>query len=652
MSWIYKSKKDGTTVEVPDNIELGSQEFLDLLAKARSGEVAQAVIEPVAQEQPQVTEQPQQFDYGKQISGDLGAATRGTVAGLASPVTSVADFPVALLNQILPQDWQQQLPSQGLQSLLTMLGTPQAQTEAQRIMQAGTQGLAGSGALVGLGRALGAGAGQALAAQPAQQLGGGALGGAAGQTAQELDLPPEAQVAAGLAGGMTGSGLAGLKTLPTGGQAGLVKDAAKTGVRVMTSDVRPPNTFASKWLQATAEKIPLAGTGGVRQAQQQERVEAVRDILREYGADDVARASDAVMEDLASKRSADLSKWAKEKSSVIDGLSDAGVVPIDNTVKAIDDQIVKLSSLKTKEVLPIVDRLNDWKEAIQGQNLGNIELLRKQIGESFKAPELASVRSTGEKALSSIYAGIKQDMGDYIKANGEKTDYAKWMVANKQLSDLSGELKNNALASVLKRGDATPEVIQTMLFSKKPSEVATLYRNLTPEGQANARAAILAKAAEKAGQDYSPDKFVNEVKRLGASSGVFFTGEDADRLKGLVRVLDATKRAGQASVSPPTGVQAVIPAATAGLASFYGGGLEGFMATMATAGGVGGLTRIYESTPVRDILLKIPKTVAGSKEESALFKRLATVTNTQQYALGEAGKSISDRVREAQKENQ
>jgi hypothetical protein len=275
---------------------------------------------------------------------------------------------------------------------------------------------------------------------------------------------------------------------------------------------------------------------------------------------------------------------------------------------------------------------------LQGQNLVNVETLRKQIGESFKAPELASVRGIGEKALSGIYKPLKQDMESFITQVGERRDVTKWKVADKRLSNLVGELDMSTLKSVLRRGDATPEVVGNMLFSKKPSEVRQLYASLTPAGRESARAAILARAAEKStaevaeGIVVSPDKFANEVKRLGTSVGVFFNGDDLKQIEGLTRVLNITKRASEAAASPTTGVQTAIPVGATALASFFGGGLPGFLATIGTAGGIGVAARIYESAPIRNLLIKIPQTISGSAEEAALLKRLTATIQQQQQA--------------------
>jgi len=161
--------------------------------------------------------------------------------------------------------------------------------------------------------------------------------------------------------------------------------------------------------------------------------------------------------------------------------------------------------------------------------------------------------------------------------------------------------------------------------------VRQLYANLTPSGRENARAAILARAAEKANgvEGLSPDVFTNEVKRLGSATGVMFTGDDLGRVNGLIRTLDLTRRASVAGASPPTGVQTSIPVFAAVLADVLGS------AGAAIGGGatLGGLARIYESKAVRDILLGVSKTKRGSAEEAAMIKRALSAmqaTQTQQ----------------------
>jgi hypothetical protein len=325
-----------------------------------------------------------------------------------------------------------------------------------------------------------------------------------------------------------------------------------------------------------------------------------------------------------------------------------------NTIQAIDDQITKLQSLNLPDLAPVISKLDGWKQSLQGQNLTNIEQIRKVIGDTFKSPELANVRGVGEKALSGIYKPYKQDMESFITQIGERRDVTKWKVADKRLAEMAGELDMGTLKSVLRRGDTTPEVIGQMLLSKKPSEVNQLYSSLTPSGRANARASLLFEASKKAKSEmpdgsitFDPNIFNAELNKLKPQIGVFFKGDDLKQIEGLSRVLDLTKRASEANkISGFT--QTGAPLSAAAIASAMGGGLSGFLSTLGTATAIGVITRMYESAPVRNLMIKIPRTIPGSKEEAALMKRLNSTMQTEFDALQQAGNESQSNTQENQ----
>ncbi len=556
-------------------------------------------------------------------------ALAAPLVGVAAPVGAALGGGALLASKVLGVD---QPFVEKLNELMTRAGVAEPTTAIERLFQSAAGSAADVATGVGAGQALmksaapvAQAAGAMLAEQPAAQLAGGVGSGLAAQAASELGLGAAGQAAAALIGGMAGSRAARTQVIPAAqanaAERALVTEAEKVGVPLMTSDVAPPRTFVGKAAQSLGERVPVVGTGPVRQAQQEARISAVRDVLNDFGASSAAQASDAVMVDLQATRGGSLSKYASQKTDVINRLSQAGTVPVPGAIAAIDQQIGKLTALKTKELRPVIERLEDWKQSIQGQNLTNIEDLRKQLGEAFKAPELASVRSTGEKALSSIYGALRDDMGAFIRDNGQPQDIAKWTDANKKLASMAGELKNGALKSALEKGTETPEAIRGILFSSKPSDVRLLYRNLSDAGRENAKAALLAHAAEKATTNdvLSVERFVSQVDKLGPQFGVFFKGDDKRRIEGLTRVLGATRRAAEASVMTNTGQQAV-PAATALAAGQVSGSALGGAAAL---GGAGLMARLYESPMVRNLLLRIPSTKVGSPEEAAILKRIS-----------------------------
>ena len=615
-----------------------------------SPERTQVITDFLAQQQvqqPVQTQGPQEGSgsFGDGILRQLGLTGRAGAEGAAGLIGIAYDPIAALLNLGLSDEGQIPPLRQNINQRLTEAGVPNPETTTERIVQEASQALVGAGGTVAAARGAGAAlsgpvsrqVAGALAQAPGAQIAGGAASGGAAQTAAEAGAGPLTQIAAGLVGGIAGAGgaqLAGTRIgAPNVAQQQAVLGAERAGITPLTSDVRTPETFAAKWLQRVGEMIPVAGTGPVRRAQQGQRVSAIRNLLRDFGADDAAGASDDVMADLLKTRRADINKYSTMKREVFANVADAGTVPVTNTTAAIDNEIARLTSLNTAELNPVIARLQDWRNAVQDQGIDNVEILRQQLGESFSAPELAGVRSTGEKSLSRIYPAIRQDIGDFIKENGERRDFTRWQVANKRLSQSIGELNVTALKSALKRGDMTPEAINSLLFSQKPSDARALFRNLSPEGRANARAAVLNRALVKAtaGEDISPAKFASELTKLGTPVGVFFGGKDRQQVQGLVKALNLTRRASDASVSPPTGLQAVPAVGAAVLTDLLGG----FGAGLTGAASIGGAARLYESKPVRDALIALSRVKAGSAEEARLLKRV--IAAAQQFEQPQEG---------------
>jgi hypothetical protein len=260
--------------------------------------------------------------------------------------------------------------------------------------------------------------------------------------------------------------------------------------------------------------------------------------------------------------------------------------------------------------------------AIADQNILNVEKLRKQFGESFKAFDQGSVKSIGEQATNAIYGAINEDMGNFIRQKSGAGDVTKWKSANKAISSMKEEVKETALKSLLsKKGEMKPEVIGNLLFSKNQSEVELLHKYLDDAGRENAGKMIVARAIEKATVNdvLSPDRFLGEMDRLSPQVDVFFKGDGKRRVEGLKRVLGATRRAAEAGVMTSSGQQAV-PAVTALAAGQVTGSTLGSLAALT---GAGAAARLYESPMVRNLLLRIPSTKVGSPEEAAILKRIA-----------------------------
>lgn len=392
---------------------------------------------------------------------------------------------------------------------------------------------------------------------------------------------------------------------------------SEAGIAPMTSDIAPPSTAIGKVAQSIGEKVPFSGTGAKRVAQQEQRVNAVQDLANELGftSDDV---TSNITSDLLQKRGQEISKYSGMKKDIfnkIDENSNA-LVNTEKTTEAINNEIKKISDLGLAENQKAISTLEDFKQAFQDKNINQIEDLRKALGNKLNDEGLTSVKDILEKSSQKVYSSLNSDLGNHIKQYGDRNDFTKWQVANKRLSSSMGDLKVNTFKNILDKGSATPEVVNKMLFSKNPSEQQLLFKNLSQDGKANARVAIINKIMAESmgkGEEISTAKFVSSLKKNNIPISTFFKGKDLEKIKGLNRALNLTKRAEEAGINPPTGIQALMPVVYSGLGASLGA-VGGTVAGL----GLGTIARVYESQPVSNLLIKLGK--VPKAQETGLLK--------------------------------
>lgn len=664
--------KDGTLItDIPDDIPRNDPRLRARYEQMKSQGIktdSYAGVQPTAMDPSQVPargarpEQAQQTGIMEGLKQGTAAAVRGLVGGVANTVGMVTDPVVAVTNLILdavgaPPEIRGQRLGEATKNLLDIIGVPESETQAAKIVEAASRGLSGAATGIGAGGAIASAApalgasmpgaiGASLASGPVQQALGGIGSEVASEVAGQMGASPAVQAAAGLAGGVAGSTAGNIANLRRGAvnpMQGVVDDSARFRTELMTSDVNPPRTFAGKTGQALAEKIPVVGTGGMRATQQANRIQDVKDILRRFGAYDAAEASDEVMSDLVSKRAGNFNRWENMKEEALKAVETAKPgekVPMSKTIKTIDDSIAYIKSLNNPDLEPAIQKLNNAKQSFMNQSPENVLKNKQILGDIFDAPEMGALKRAASNPLKKTYESVTEDLTDFIKEAGGEQAKNKWMIANKEETKLFKELDLDILKNTLEKGVDRPEVVKNMLFNKDRSVIESLNRNLSAKGREAAKTAIMQRVAEKIGEDASPDKFLTEMRKLrsgGDPVGVFFTGDDLKVVEGLTRVLKATERASKAALNPPTGVQAVIPLSIIGmgggsvaLEKYFGQGLLGVLGSAATVGGLGAGARVYESPAVRNILMKLPTVKPGAKEETALFNRLFEVLKAQE----------------------
>ena len=415
-----------------------------------------------------------------------------------------------------------------------------------------------------------------------------------------------------------GAGYRALKGAPESKAQQVAQFAKEQDLPLMTTDVVEPSTFIGKSAQSAAEKVPVTGTGALRANQQEARRGLVSDYAKQFEPYDPSE----VVESLQRQTSKVKQAAGNARQGVIDDMQ-GKTVSASNAVEAIDNEIARLGKTPGGEAratadTATIDKLEAYKADLLAEpSFDNLEQLRTQFRTDVKGDRMV-MPTRSEASINRIYSAMSKDMNESIESSLGDSAARKWKASNAVYANEANKIKNTRLKSVLQKGDLTPEVVNNLIYSNKPSEFKNLYRSLDSKGKASARSALIGKAFDKS--NGSPERFVNELDKMGAQLGLSFKGQDKKFLDGLTNYINATRQAGRAEVVTPTGQQLFQVALPAGIAADVGttGGLN-----ISAGLGYGGLARAYESKAVRTALTKLNAIPKGS---TAYEKQLAKVS--------------------------
>ncbi|HHS1785775.1 TPA: lytic transglycosylase domain-containing protein [Salmonella enterica subsp. enterica serovar Virchow] len=394
-----------------------------------------------------------------------------------------------------------------------------------------------------------------------------------------------------------------------------IQFANAADVPLHTTDVLQPNSRVGRMAQTTAENIPFAGTSTMRANQQEARSQLVDEFASRFGEYDPS----IVVGSLKAKTSGIKRAAGNRLEQVQNAMAGVNIQP-SKAIQQIDTEIASLQKLGKVADNDTISKLQAYRDELTrnagasgpvAMDLQQLSGLRSQFRQDVKG-ERTVLPNRSDAAIQRIYNAMTSDIDSAIGQNLGNDTLRRYKQANAIYADEANKLQNTRLKNVIMKGDLTPEVVNNMLFSKNKSEVQNLYRSVGQVGRAQMRNGIIGKAMEKSGG--SPDQFLRQVNLMSNQTGIAFKGRDAAYLKGIKNYLEATKRAGQAGVTTPTGQQ-TIP-------FILGIGTVTNPALVGVGGGYGLLARMYESEPARNAMLRLANTPRGS---TAFEKALAEV---------------------------
>ncbi|EBX8523665.1 lytic transglycosylase domain-containing protein [Salmonella enterica subsp. enterica serovar Anatum] len=412
-----------------------------------------------------------------------------------------------------------------------------------------------------------------------------------------------------------------------------IQFANAADVPLHTTDVLQPNSRVGRMAQTTAENIPFAGTSTMRANQQEARSQLVDEFASRFGEYDPS----IVVGSLKAKTSGIKRAAGNRLEQVQNAMAGVNIQP-SKAIQQIDTEIASLQKLGKVADNDTISKLQAYRDELTrnagasgpvAMDLQQLSGLRSQFRQDVKG-ERTVLPNRSDAAIQRIYNAMTSDIDSAIGQNLGNDTLRRYKQANAIYADEANKLQNTRLKNVIMKGDLTPEVVNNMLFSKNKSEVQNLYRSVGQVGRAQMRNGIIGKAMEKSGG--SPDQFLRQINLMSNQTGIAFKGRDAAYLKGIKNYLEATKRAGQAGVTTPTGQQ-TIP-------FILGIGTVTNPALVGVGGGYGLLARMYESEPARNAMLRLANTPRGSTAFEKALSDVERIVNS--LAQGTKSQSLSE----------
>lgn len=441
----------------------------------------------------------------------------------------------------------------------------------------------------------------------------------AGNVAKNAAINLGAQGALSAVAKVIGRGVTALRGDISPDVAKTIANAESMGITPMTSDLIKPGNALTRGIQQSGEGAIL-GTGAKREAQQAARSDAVSNYLSkfgEYNADDVVKSLTSTLKGRREVSGKVLEDITQKMGST--------PVPTSNAVTAIDDSLAKLNRLGTSADKNLVSTLENLKAELSNPSI-DFDLL-KQHRTAFRSNVQGDVMVFPNQAkaiTNSIENAMSRDLKSAVGKTLGTQDAARYIKANSDYSNIYNKVLNKRIATKLNdaTNQATPELINSVVYSRNASDIKRIWPALDSKGKDAMRAAYVSKIAEKAGD--SPAKFITEVNKLKRQAGgeiynTVFNGQHMKELNALHDVLRETARADTAGVVTQTG-QSLANNIRLGAGLFSGGTSIGGEA------GFGLMMRLYESKPARNMLLRLANTKPGTPAyERALNQAVTAV---------------------------
>jgi len=306
-------------------------------------------------------------------------------------------------------------------------------------------------------------------------------------------------------------------------------------------------------------------------------------------------------------------------------------VPTPKTTALIRETSAKLGALNDTDLDTSIRKLANWEQMLQEKDFAQMIRQKNSISNYYSDPALANVSTDVQKDFNNIRNVLNEELNNYVKNNVSNADYNKYMASNARLSEMMDDFKRTTLKQLLDGGEYNPKTVTSMLRDTDKTNADMLFNALNPIGQARARSALIATATANATRygKLSPNELSEQLVKEMPQLKAFFAKDDMATLEGQIRFLQHTIGDEGNLTEVPTAMPGEkLPGGKYALARMiFANPLVGITIAGGTSLSSGWLVRFMEKGPQRDMLLKLGTLAPNSEEAGRLIKRLTEMAN-------------------------
>lgn len=369
------------------------------------------------------------------------------------------------------------------------------------------------------------------------------------------------------------------------------------------------------------ERLPLTGTGSLRVAQREQRVEVLRNLADRYNLNPNTNYGASVLRDINANAGNQLSAARTAIDDGVTALADTPVILRDFRLR-IRDIIESEQSYGEMANQGVIDLLNKVRNAVwqggQRQDFGRKFGVVNDWLERLYA-ESASASPAARAQLDDAAAALRRDLVRTAEESGIEGGEA-WLRGTRQLETLVSGAERRTLQGLIEGGNVDQQVIRRVLRGGKPEELQLLVRNLSDDGIYEGQQMILRNAMRVGGwrrtaaseANVDPAKVLRflEGENIEAQLKAFFPGRARAELGGMMEYLKMTAQAQQIG-------RGVGMAAAGGVPQLGANAMN-----LATLGLVGALGHAYQSAPIRNLLLRLEHVKSDPRMKDVIMQQI------------------------------